>query len=85
MSRAFDVSFDRRGEMSVFEGPGLIVAGRQDSMSGYLGAIDLLPGLPRATLAVLESAGPWLAWWERPEVFGALLRDRLERLTSAER
>lgn len=84
VARAFDFSFDVRGETSVFDGPSLIVAGRQDSMSGYLDAIDLLPRFPRATLAVLDAAGHGLAW-ERPELFGALVRDWLARLARAER
>jgi len=66
----------------VFEGPSLIVAGRQDSTTGYLDAIDLLPQFPRATIAVLDSAGHGLAW-ERPELFDALLRDWLVRLARA--
>jgi pimeloyl-ACP methyl ester carboxylesterase len=80
VSKAFDFSFDMRGETSVFEGPSLIIAGRQDHMSGYLDAIDLLPQFPRASLAILDAAGHGLAW-ERPEVFGVLLRDWLKRLT----
>jgi pimeloyl-ACP methyl ester carboxylesterase len=79
VSQSFDFAFDVRGETSVFEGPSLIVAGRQDSMSGYLDAVDLLPQFPRASLAVLDAAGHGLAW-ERPELFSALLRDWLRRL-----
>lgn len=82
VGQAFYFAHDVRGETSVFEGPSLIVAGRQDSMSGYLDAIDLLPQFPRASLAVLDSAGHGLAW-ERPELFNALLRDWLARLAGA--
>jgi pimeloyl-ACP methyl ester carboxylesterase len=57
----FDFSFHVRGETSIFDGPSLIVAGRQDKMSGYLDSVDLLPEFPRATLAVLDSAGHGLA------------------------
>ena len=64
----------------VFDGPSLIVAGRQDSMSGYLDAVDLLPQFTRATLAVLDSAGHGLAW-ERPDLFNALFQDWLARLS----
>lgn len=76
---AFDFSFREYEELSVFKGPSLIVAGRQDSVSGYLDAIDLLSKFPRASLAVLDSAGHGLAW-ERPNLFNSLLQDWLERL-----
>lgn len=75
----FDFEFHRRGDGSVFDRPSLIVAGRQDSMSGYLDAVDLLPQFPRATLSVLDSAGHGLAF-ERPDLLNALLRDWLARV-----
>lgn len=77
---AFDYSFAEKEETSVFDGPSLIVAGRQDSISGYLDAMDLMHRFPRATLAVLDTAGHGLAW-ERPEVFHGLVRDWLDRLS----
>jgi len=55
---AFDFSFRENEEASVFEKPSLIVAGLQDSISGYLDAIDLLHRFPRASLSVLDTAGP---------------------------
>jgi len=79
VAKAFDFAHDLRGEISQFDRPGLIVAGRQDSMSGYLDSVDLLPQFPRATLAVLDAAGHGLTW-ERPDLFDALLRDWLDRL-----
>lgn len=79
VSRNFDFAHDQRGETSIFDGPSLIVAGRQDHMSGYLDAVDLLPQFPRATLATLDTAGHGLTW-ERPDLFDALLRDWLQRL-----
>ncbi|NKB50622.1 MAG: alpha/beta fold hydrolase [Rhizobiaceae bacterium] len=79
IAKAFDFDHDKRGEKSQFCGPSLIVAGRQDSMSGYLDAVDLLPQFPRATLATLDAAGHGLTW-ERPKLFDMLLRDWLERL-----
>ena len=80
--QAFDFSFRNEEEASVFDGPGLIIAGRQDNISGYLDAMDLMHRFPRASLAVLDTAGHALAW-ERPEVFQALVRDWLERLARA--
>jgi pimeloyl-ACP methyl ester carboxylesterase len=82
VAQAFEFAHDVRGEISVFERPSLIVAGRQDSTTGYLTAIDLLPQFPRATLAILDSAGHGLTW-ERPDAFNALLRDWLARLAKA--
>lgn len=82
VNAAFDFAHDVRGETSVFDGPSLIVAGRQDSKSGYLDAIDLLSTFPRASLAVLDSAGHGLAW-ERPDLFNALMRDWSARLAYA--
>lgn len=79
VAREFELAHDLQGQAPVFEGPSLIVAGRQDSTTGYLDAIDLLPQFPRATFAVLDSAGHGLAW-ERPELFDALLHDWLVRL-----
>lgn len=78
---AFDFSFREKEEARIFDGPSLIVAGRQDSISGYLDAMDLMHRFPRATLAVLDCAGHALGW-ERPEVFGALVRDWLARLAT---
>lgn len=81
VSKAFDFSFHVRGETTVFDEPSLIIAGRQDSMSGYLDAIDLMPQFPRASLAVLDAAGHGLAW-ERPEIFNALVTDWLNRMSA---
>ena len=77
--KAFEFSFHLRGEAPVFDGPSLIIAGRQDSISGYLDAIDLLPQFPRATLSVLDSAGHGVVF-ERAEIVQSLLRDWLARL-----
>ncbi|WP_137700904.1 alpha/beta fold hydrolase [Marimonas lutisalis] len=81
INSAFDFSFHVDGETTTFDGPSLILAGRQDSMSGYLDAVDLLPQFTRATLADLDAAGHGLAW-ERPEVFNSLFLDWLERVDS---
>lgn len=78
---AFDFSFHARGEVSVFNGPSVIVAGRQDRMSGHLDSVDLLDEFPRATLAVLDASGHGLAW-ERPELLEVLVKDWLTRLAS---
>ena len=79
INNAFDFSFHANGEVTEFDGPSLIVAGRQDSMSGHMDAVDLLPQFTRATLAVLDTAGHGLAW-ERPDAFNALFQDWLDRV-----
>ena len=65
-----------------FEGPSLILTGRQDSTVGYRGAWGLVEELPRATYAVLDMAGHHLGRIERPALFRALVGDWLERMTS---
>jgi pimeloyl-ACP methyl ester carboxylesterase len=78
----FEFSFGDIEDKTVSDHPSLIVAGRQDSISGYRDAMDLSARFPRATLAVLNCAGHALAW-ERPEVFRELMRDWLARLPTA--
>lgn len=82
VNEAFDFSFHASGDKTRFDGPSLIVAGRQDCMSGYLDAIDLHAQFTRSTLAVLDAAGHGLAW-ERPAVFKALMNDWLDRVSAA--
>lgn len=79
VSKAFDFSFHAQAVATVFAEPSLIIAGHQDSMSGFWDAVDLLPQFPRATLAVLDAAGHGVSW-ERPELFTALMADWLGRV-----
>ncbi len=76
---AFDFSFHDSEMQQIVEVPSLIVVGRQDAISGYLDGIDIAARFPRATLAVLDSAGHALVW-ERPVLFEALVQDWLERV-----
>ncbi len=55
-----------------YDGPVLVVAGRQDSTVGYAAAVDLLEVYPRATLAVVDGAGHALPH-EQPGVLAGLL------------
>jgi pimeloyl-ACP methyl ester carboxylesterase len=66
-----------------YAGPTLIVAGRQDSVVGYAGAMGLLPTYPRATLAVLDGAGHALPH-ERPGALDHLIGDWLARVAEPE-
>ncbi len=62
-----------------FEGPTLILAGRQDHAVGYLDQWRLLPHYPRATFAVLDLAGHNLQI-EQPALFTALMSEWLDRV-----
>jgi pimeloyl-ACP methyl ester carboxylesterase len=64
-----------------FDGPTLVVAGRQDSTVGYAAAADLVDHHPSATLAVVDGAGHALPH-ERPELLAALIDDWLVRTAS---
>jgi pimeloyl-ACP methyl ester carboxylesterase len=65
-----------------FNGPVLVVTGRQDSAVGFRAQWRLLERFPRSTYAVLDRAGH-NAQVEQPEVFAALVREWLERVTLA--
>jgi pimeloyl-ACP methyl ester carboxylesterase len=64
-----------------FEHPTLIIAGRQDHVVGFKDAWTLIDRYPRATFALLDTAGHVLHI-ERPAVFEALVIDWLDRLES---
>jgi pimeloyl-ACP methyl ester carboxylesterase len=63
-----------------YERPTLILCGRQDSSTGYADLWPLLPHYPRATYAVLDAAGHNLQL-EQPELFAALVREWLRRVS----
>ena len=63
---------------AALQAPTLIVAGRHDSVVGYADATDLLDRYPHASLAVVDDAGHALMH-ERADVFGALIREWLDR------
>ncbi|GKQ35954.1 alpha/beta fold hydrolase [Streptomyces sp. A012304] len=58
--------------------PALIITGRQDHIVGYADQFDLLPHYPRATYAVIDTAGHNLQI-EQPELFNALISEWLDR------
>lgn len=62
-----------------YDGPTLVVAGRQDSTVGYAAAADLLYHYPQATLAVLDGAGHALPH-EQPNLLAGLIDDWLARV-----
>lgn len=63
-----------------FPRPSLILCGRQDSTTGFRSAARLVDEFPRATYAAVDLAGHHLGRVERPEVFGVLVDDWLERM-----
>ncbi|MEV4350995.1 alpha/beta hydrolase [Actinoplanes sp. NPDC049596] len=62
-----------------YEGPTLIVTGRQDDIVGYRDQWRALEDYPRATFTVLDAAGH-NAPLERPEVVNPLVADWLRRM-----
>jgi pimeloyl-ACP methyl ester carboxylesterase len=62
-----------------FEGPTLIVTGRQDTMTGYADAWPILDDYPRATYAVLDQEGHDLPV-RRSALYQALVADWLARM-----
>lgn len=71
-------------EAAPFEKPTLILAGRQDSVTGYRDAWDLVEHYPRATFAVLDRAGHALDIEQRG-LFDALVGEWLDRVEEANR
>lgn len=67
---------------NAYEGPTLIIAGRQDSAVGYAAAVDLFAEYAEATVAVLAGAGHALPH-EQPDLLAALLGDWLARVERA--
>lgn len=72
---SFDV--DRLSEP--FPAPTLFVLGRQDHWVGYRGAWQIVEEYPRATFAVLDTAGH-MVWGERQKLCLALAGDWLDRV-----
>jgi pimeloyl-ACP methyl ester carboxylesterase len=66
-------------EEAPYRCPTLLVTGRQDSTVGYSRAWELLEQYPRATFAVLDTAGHALPH-EQPELLRALVTEWLERV-----
>jgi pimeloyl-ACP methyl ester carboxylesterase len=65
-----------------FDGPTLIITGRQDWATGYADVYPLLDHYPRATFAVLDRAGH-NAQFEQPALVGALVDEWLDRVEEA--
>jgi pimeloyl-ACP methyl ester carboxylesterase len=72
---SFDVNSTR------FSKPTLLLLGRQDSVVGYMDALELAGNYPRGTIAVLDRAGHDLQI-EQQGLFDALVEDWLARVES---
>jgi len=64
-----------------FDKPALFLLGRQDSNVGYRDAWEIIENYPRATFAILDTAGHILQI-EQEELFNALSNDWLDRVES---
>jgi pimeloyl-ACP methyl ester carboxylesterase len=72
-------SFDADAPAEPFLKPTLILTGRQDHISGYRDAWEVLEHFPRATYAVLDRAGH-RAQMEQEGLFNALTNEWLDRV-----
>nr|WP_016994509.1 alpha/beta hydrolase [Lysinibacillus boronitolerans] len=66
-------------EEKSFDKPSLFLLGKQDSVVGYKDAFSILEKFPRATFAILDSAGHNLQI-EQPELFTELMNEWLNRV-----
>jgi pimeloyl-ACP methyl ester carboxylesterase len=81
--KRYGFSFNLAEEEKSFEGPTLIIAGRQDTVVGYRDAYTILESYPRATFAIVDRAGhSWPV--EAPDLLAALVDDWLARIILAE-
>ena len=78
-SQGYPFSFDVDSPREQYDKPVLMVAGRQDTSVGYRDAWSIIENYPRATLAVLDSAGHNLQI-EQAQVFTALVLEWLDRV-----
>ena len=78
-NHAFSFNVDLLNEK--FDKPALFLLGRQDSNVGYRDAWEIIENYPRATFAILDTAGHILQI-EQEELFNALTNDWLDRVES---
>ncbi|SNY65124.1 alpha/beta fold hydrolase [Paractinoplanes atraurantiacus] len=83
-AQRIEARYAARLESGRYEGPALVLTGRQDDIVGYRDAWRVLEDYPRATFAVLDAAGH-NAPLERPELTGPLVADWLRRMRAEER
>lgn len=82
--RRYTLSFDLAEAEKTFTRPTLIVAARQDTVTGYRDVWDILESYPRATFAVMDRATH--SWpIESHRLLAALVEDWLDRLELSEK
>ena len=69
-------------EASPMTSPALIVAGRQDSVTGYRDIWEVLELFPRATLSILDRAGHGVSSEQRT-LFRTLTHEFLDRVAES--
>jgi pimeloyl-ACP methyl ester carboxylesterase len=79
----YGLSFDVDNLPQPFEGPTLILAGRQDTAVGYRDAWSIVENYPRATFVVLDRSGHGTTA-QQAELFKLLVHDWLDRVEEAE-
>jgi pimeloyl-ACP methyl ester carboxylesterase len=78
-SKGYAFSFDVDSFCEPYDKPTLIIGGRQDTSVGYRDAWSIIENYPRATFAVLDSAGHNLQI-EQAQVFSTLVSEWLDRM-----
>lgn len=76
---SFSFNVDEEIKMINFSKPSLFITGRQDNAVGYYDLYNLVEDYPRATFAILDTAGHNLQI-EQEEVFNSLFLNWLERV-----
>jgi len=77
--RAYGLGFDVDDLEEPFMKPSLFLMGRQDSIVGYRGVVDIMESYPRASVIVMDKAGHVLQI-EQEKLFSELMIDWLARV-----
>lgn len=72
-----------RAVLPVFDGPALVIAGRQDEVVGWRDQMAALAEWPRATVAILDMAGHEFPLGPQKPLLDALVADFLSRIAQA--
>ncbi len=78
-AKGYAFSFDPDVLDKPFDGPAVILTGKQDSVVGYTDSFKLINNYPRGSFVVLDGAGHTLPI-EKPEIFELLFADWLRGL-----
>jgi pimeloyl-ACP methyl ester carboxylesterase len=84
ISKNYVLREEPEDRFATFEGPTLILAGRQDHVAGFQDQIALATSYPQSTIAVLDHAGH-SAHLDQPLLTAALLNDWLIRVEASKK